>query len=80
MQQADAPRLREAAHKWAGMVSAFSTTAGDLASNLEDLATRGDLRDAGALVEAIDHASRRLVDTLTAGVTVDMLRRDLSPV
>jgi HPt (histidine-containing phosphotransfer) domain-containing protein len=30
----DAPRLREAAHKCCGMLSEFSTVAGDLAANL----------------------------------------------
>src|SRR5262249_61187146 len=31
----DAPRLREAAHKCCGMLSEFSTVAGDLAGSLE---------------------------------------------
>src|SRR5262249_22220579 len=39
----DAPRLREAAHKLAGMVAAFSTAAGGVASDLEDHAARGQL-------------------------------------
>jgi CheY-like chemotaxis protein/HPt (histidine-containing phosphotransfer) domain-containing protein len=73
----DAPRLREAAHKWAGMVSAFSTMAGGLASDLEDLAAGGQLQDARALVEGIDSASQRLVEVLAAGVTVDKLRREV---
>ena len=34
----DAPRLREAAHKCCGMLSEFSTAAGDLAGSLEELA------------------------------------------
>src|SRR5262249_49146486 len=39
----DAPRLREAAHKLCGMVAAFSTVAGEVASELEDRAALGDL-------------------------------------
>jgi HPt (histidine-containing phosphotransfer) domain-containing protein len=42
----DAPRLREAAHKFCGMLSAFSTVAGDQAADLEDLAARGQLEEA----------------------------------
>src|SRR5205085_5071338 len=43
----DAPRLREAAHKCCGLVSEFSTAAGDLAGSLEDLAA-GTRLDKGA--------------------------------
>src|SRR5437660_8915265 len=38
----DAPRLREAAHKLFGMVSAFSTSVGAVASEIEDHAARGE--------------------------------------
>src|SRR5438552_14707456 len=41
----DASRLRKAAHKFYGMVSTFSTIAGDQAANLEDLAARGLLNE-----------------------------------
>jgi CheY-like chemotaxis protein len=71
----DAPRLREAAHKWCGMVSAFSTLAGGLASDLEDLATRSQLDEAGALVDRIDAAGQQLVQRLADGLTVETLRR-----
>src|SRR5262249_57026701 len=43
LRDGDAHRLREAAHKLAGMVAAFSTSAGRVASDLEDRAARGDL-------------------------------------
>src|SRR5213075_679610 len=36
LRERDAPRLREAAHKLAGMLAAFSTTAGGVASEVED--------------------------------------------
>jgi len=39
----DAPRLREAAHKLSGILAAFSTEAGAVASNLEDQAAGGRL-------------------------------------
>ena len=42
----DALRLREAAHKFCGMLSAFSTVAGNQAADLEDLAARGLLQEA----------------------------------
>ena len=47
----DAPGLREAAHKFYGTLSAFSTVAGDQAADLEDLAARGRL-EAPALSRA----------------------------
>jgi HPt (histidine-containing phosphotransfer) domain-containing protein len=42
----DAPRLREAAHKCCGVLSEFSTAAGDLAGSLEDLAAGAQLEKA----------------------------------
>ena len=46
----DAVRLREAAHKLCGMVSAFSTVAGYVASDLEDQAAQGRLEELPALL------------------------------
>ena len=40
----DTPRLRETAHTLSGLVSPFSTVAGQLASELEEHAARGDLK------------------------------------
>ena len=51
----DAPRLREAAHKCCGMLSEFSTVAGDLAGSLEDLAARGLLQEALLPKEDVGH-------------------------
>lgn len=42
----DAPRLREAAHKSCGMLSEFSSRAGDLAGSLEELAAGAHLDQA----------------------------------
>src|SRR5438093_9055102 len=46
----DTLRLREAAHKLCGMVAAFSTVAGRVASELEDHAAQGQLEEARPLV------------------------------
>jgi len=60
----DAPGLREAAHKFCGTLSAFSTVAGDQAADLEDLAARGMLNEAHPVVEQLD---RRATRTRSAG-------------
>jgi two-component system sensor histidine kinase/response regulator len=69
----DASRLREAAHKFYGMLSAFSTVAGDLAGNLEDLAARGLLPEAIPVIEQLDQCATELA-ALAGGLTIDMLR------
>ena len=52
----DAPRLREAAHKLCALLSAFSTAAGDVASDLEDHAAQGRLDEAASTFETLaDH-------------------------
>jgi HPt (histidine-containing phosphotransfer) domain-containing protein len=70
----DALRLREAAHKFCGMLSAFSTVAGDLAANLEDLAARGLLQEALPVVEQLDQCATELA-RLAWGLTVETLRK-----
>jgi two-component system sensor histidine kinase/response regulator len=62
--------LREAAHKFNGLLSAFSTPAGDLAASLEDLAAGSRLDEARAVVERLGTIVRELVrqtDVLTIG-------------
>jgi PAS domain S-box-containing protein len=69
----DAPRLREAAHKLAGMVAAFSTMAGGVASQLEDLAAQDQLEEArlpAARLETMADELMRQVD----GLSLDALR------
>jgi PAS domain S-box-containing protein len=64
----DAQQLREAAHKLAGMVAAFSTVAGTVASELEDLAAQGNLeetRPLAARIEAMAAELMRLVGELS---------------
>ena len=72
-QDQDAPRLREAAHKLYGTLSAFSTVAGDQAADLEDLAARTQLADAVPIIEQLETMARELV-TAAEGITVESLR------
>jgi hypothetical protein len=51
VREQDAQRLREAAHKCCGLLSEFSTVAGDLAGNLEDLAAGAPLDEAPRILE-----------------------------
>jgi HPt (histidine-containing phosphotransfer) domain-containing protein len=74
----DAPRLREAAHKFSGMLSAFSTVAGDQAADLEDLAARALLQEALPLVEELDQCATELA-RLADGLTVETLRKLAEP-
>jgi CheY-like chemotaxis protein len=69
----DAPRLREAAHKLAGMVAAFSTVAGGVASDLEDQAAQGQLEEARALVARLETMAEELL-RLAGGLSLDALR------
>jgi hypothetical protein len=70
----DAPRLREAAHKLCPLLSAFSTAAGDVASDLEGHAARGRLDEARPLVERLEAMAREL-DRRVDGLSIDGLRR-----
>ena len=69
----DAPRLREAAHKFCGMLSAFSTVSGDQAANLEDVAARGLLHEALPILEELETMATELVQ-LTGGLSLEALR------
>ena len=70
----DAPRLREAAHKCCGMLSEFSTVAGDLAGSLEDLAAGTQLDKAAPILEQLETIAQELVKQMD-GITVEVLRR-----
>src|SRR5207248_6734601 len=69
----DAPRLREAAHKCCGMLSEFSTVAGDLAGSLEDVAAGTRLDKAAPLLEQLEAIAHELVKQVD-GITVEALR------
>jgi CheY-like chemotaxis protein/HPt (histidine-containing phosphotransfer) domain-containing protein len=71
----DAPRLREAAHKCCGMLSEFSTAAGDLAGNLEELAEGAQIEQASTILEQLDTMADELVKQVD-GVTIAALRRE----
>jgi PAS domain S-box-containing protein len=70
----DAPRLREAAHKLCALLFAFSTSAGDVASDLEDHAAQGRLEEARPLVEQLQTMSQELLG-LAACLSLETLRR-----
>jgi HPt (histidine-containing phosphotransfer) domain-containing protein len=70
----DALRLQQAAHKFCGMLSAFSTVAGDQAADLEDLAAHGLLQEALPVVEQFDEWATELA-RLVGGITVESLRK-----
>jgi two-component system sensor histidine kinase/response regulator len=70
----DGPRLREAAHKCCGMLSEFSTVAGDLAGNLEDLAAGTQLDNAAPILEQLETIAHELVKQVVE-ITVEALHR-----
>ncbi len=70
----DAPRLREAAHKLCALLFAFSTEAGDVASDLEDHAAGGRLEEARPLVERLERMARELLG-LAGGLSLETLRQ-----
>jgi len=69
----DALRLREAAHKCCGMLSEFSTAAGDLAGSLEELAAGTQLDGAAVVLEQLEMATQELVKEID-GITVEAVR------
>jgi PAS domain S-box-containing protein len=73
LRDGDAARLREAAHKLTGVVGAFSTTAGGVASELEDRAAQGQLEEARPLAARLDTMAGELV-RLAGGLTLGALR------
>jgi len=69
----DAPRLREAAHKLCALLFAFSTVAGNMASDLEDHAAQGRLEEARPLVEQLETMAQELLG-LADGLSLETLR------
>jgi response regulator RpfG family c-di-GMP phosphodiesterase len=70
----DAPRLREAAHKLCPLLLAFSATAGNVASDLENQAAQGRLVEALPLVERLEEMAQELLP-LVGGLSLETLRR-----
>jgi CheY-like chemotaxis protein len=73
LQTGDAPRLRTAAHKLCGLLSAFSTVAGATASDLEDHASRGRLEAARPLAEQLETMAQQLMEEVQ-GLSIEALR------
>jgi hypothetical protein len=69
----DAPRLRVAAHKLCGLLSAFSTVAGAAASELEDQVAGGRLEECRALVGQLEAMARELIEQVEA-LSLEALR------
>jgi CheY-like chemotaxis protein len=70
----DTARLREAAHKLCGLVGTFSTSAGDLASALEDFAATGRVGQALPVVRQLQTMCEELA-RVVGGLGLDDLRR-----
>jgi PAS domain S-box-containing protein len=70
----DAPRLRRAAHKLCGLLSAFSTVAGAVASDLEDQAACGRLEESQLLVDQLEAIVPQLIQQVD-GLSIETLRR-----
>jgi hypothetical protein len=68
-----APQLRHATQKLCALLSAFSTAAGDVASDLEDHAAQGRLEEARPLVEQLEAMARELLE-LTNALLLETLR------
>jgi hypothetical protein len=73
LRERDAVRLREAAHKLRGTVTAFSTVVGAVASDLEDRAARGQVEEARPLVERLEATARELIQQVD-GLSIEALR------
>ncbi|WP_406696146.1 response regulator [Singulisphaera sp. Ch08] len=69
----NSPRLRDAAHKLAGLLSAFSRPAGDLASDLEERAALNQLDQAPHLVSELEIMARDLMSQI-ADLSIKKLR------
>ena len=74
-----APGLRVAAHKLCGLLSAFSTVAGGVASSLEDHAASGSLEECRPLVEQLEVMARELVQEMD-GLSIESLRQHVRAV
>ncbi len=69
----DAHRLRESAHKLCGALAAFSTAAGGVASELEDLAEQGRLEEGRPFVGQLETMAEEL-ERLVGGLSPGALR------
>jgi two-component system, sensor histidine kinase and response regulator len=70
--RADASALRETAHSFLGMVSTVSSSAGRVASTIEDAAADGQVARAGPAVEELEAISASILAGI-GGVTLERL-------
>src|SRR5260370_42039032 len=78
LHEQDAPRLREAAHKLSGMVAAFSTVAGGVASEVEDYAARDQLEETEPLIDQLETMAQDLMRAVD-GLSLETLRKQTEP-
>ena len=74
LRDGDALQLREAAHKVSGMIAAFSSAAGGVASDIEDHAARGEVTEARPLVDRLEAMAHELIE-LTYHINLNSLRQ-----
>ena len=74
LRDGNAQRLRQSAHKLCGLMSAFSTQAGDMVSELEEHASRGEIDGLGPLVKRIQAVTHQLGLELSE-IRLDALQR-----
>jgi CheY-like chemotaxis protein len=74
VRERDAPRLRQAAHKFCALLFAFSAVAGNVASDLEDHATQGQLEEAHSLVGQLETMIQELMQ-LVGRLSLEALRQ-----
>ena len=75
LRERDGPRLREAAHKLCGLLSAFSTPAGNVAAELEEKAAQGQIDQAPALVGRLETMTQRLLEQVDR-LSLESLRHE----
>jgi PAS domain S-box-containing protein len=74
LQNQNAPRLRAVAHKFCGLLAVFSTVAGTVASDLEDLAACGRLEESQSLVDRLEIIIPQLVQQVE-DLSIETLRQ-----
>jgi CheY-like chemotaxis protein len=67
-------RLREAAHRVSGMMAAFSTIAGTVSSQIEELAAADRLEECRPIFEQLEDLARELLRQLD-GISIEALQR-----
>jgi CheY-like chemotaxis protein len=74
LRENDSRRLREAAHRFSGIVLAFSTIAGNVSSQLEELAANDRLEDCHPVFKQLEELARELLKQLD-GISIKALKQ-----